>query len=134
MTDFKYSIPIPVPLGTKLYEFDTDCCNACYVQKNLRKNIALYPETKQLACSHTAPCHTRFRRVDSFEFTISNLEYVLKFWNTRVFTTPEEAEAAGRKLVEQHIKEMQEMGYAIKDDGTYEEEVVEEYKNSIKRS
>jgi predicted alternative tryptophan synthase beta-subunit len=74
-----------------------------------------------------APCHTRFRRVDSFEFTLNNIEYVLKYWGVRVFETPEEAEAAGRKLVSEHIKEMQEMGYAIKDDGTYEEAVLEEY-------
>lgn len=133
MTDFKYSLPIPVPLGTKLYEFDTNCCNACYIQKTLRKNISLYPETKQLACSAMAPCHTIFRRVDSFEFNLNNIEYVLKYWGTRVFKTPEEAEAAGKKLVAQHIKEMQEMGYAIKDDGRYEESVIEEYKKEYKK-
>lgn len=130
---FKYNLAIPLPIGSKFYRINTDCCNACYFQKQLRKNISLYPDTIALACSSSAPCHTRFKGVIEEELTLHNLAYVIELWGTKIFETYEEAEAAGKALVIQHIKQMQTMGYAVMDDGNIEPAVIEAYKNDPTR-
>ena len=130
---FKYNLPIPLPIGSKFYRINTDCCNACYFQKKLRRNISLYPDTIPLACSSSAPCHTQFKGVIEEELTLHNLAFVIELWGTKIFATYEEAEEAGKTLVTKHIRQMQDMGYAVMDNGKIEPAVIEAYKNDPTR-
>lgn len=121
---FKYSIPIPVPLGTTLFEYSTDCCNACWFSSELSDERNQLDDNKIIKCNSSAPCHTRYLRVNSITFSYSNLEYVLENWNKKVFLTSEEAEKAGKQLVKEHIKEMRALGYDVTDDGKISDEIL----------
>ena len=108
--EFEYSIKIPVPLGTKVWTFWTDCCHACYFQEKENRPACI-------VCSREAPCHTLKHAIQSKVLTFRNLETVLDGWGVFYFKTSIEAEEAGNKRVEENIKKMRELGYAIDDQG-----------------
>lgn len=125
---FKYHIAIPVPLGSTIYEYSTECCNACYIQKEHRAYVKTLPNTRDLGCSKKAPCHTQFLGVREMTFTLDNIKYVLDHWGDTLFATYDEAFQIGKELTAAHIKEMRDMGYAVADNGKIEPAVVKEYK------
>lgn len=105
---FEFNIPIPVPLGTTVYSFWTDCCDACYLQKRKDKTIV---------CSRESPCHTRKKSITPVVLNYDNLKTILDGWNVFYFRTSKEAEEAGNMRVAHNIQTMRAMGYAIDDEG-----------------
>ena len=107
---FEYSIKIPVPIGTKVWTFWTDCCHACYFQEKENRPIDVH-------CDRRAACHTLKHSIQNKILTFSNLETVLDGWGEFYFKTAAEAEAAGNKRVEENIKKMRSLGYDIDNRG-----------------
>ena len=70
-----------------------------------------------IKCSRESPCHTLKHCINSKVLTFSNLETVLDGWGIFYFKTAKEAEEAGNKRVEENIKKLRELGYAIDEQG-----------------
>lgn len=106
---FEFNIPIPVPLGTTVYTFWTDCGNACAFQKR---------DPQLIKCSRESPCHTKKKSVTPVTLGYDNLKTILDGWNVFYFRTSKEAEEAGNMRVAHNIQTMRELGYAVDDDGS----------------
>lgn len=106
--NFKYTIPIPVPLGERVWTFRTDCCDACHFQQR---------ENKVIACSRNSPCHTKKYSIEPVTVKYENLRDIVENWEKFYFYTSREAEEAGNKLVAANIKKMRELGYAVDENG-----------------
>lgn len=106
--EFKYTLPIPVPLGTKVWTFWTNCCNACAFQPR---------ENKEIFCGRGAPCHTLRHAIQSKEVSYANLQEISEGWGVYYFSTAKEAEEAGEKRIAANIQKMRALGYIIDDKG-----------------
>jgi len=111
----KKIINLPVPLGTIVYRFHTDCCDACLFQKE--KFDKLYPKAFEGRCSQDMLCHTRFSEIEPIIVNINNLDLILGKWKTKVFETKKEAEIAGKEFVAEHVRRLKELGFELNENG-----------------
>lgn len=111
ISEDKKIITLEVPLGSMIYEFRTRCCDACSFQKEKFKKEF----SDRDGCNHNSPCHTEYVGTHGFELNMNNLGYVLSGWRKDYFPTEKEAEEAGKKLVEDHIKWMTKHGFYVKE-------------------
>lgn len=105
---FKYSAPIPAPLGSTVYRFWTSCCDACWMQVN---------RDKRLQCDVNAICHTRLHSISAIVVDYNNLTLLIDGWGKNIFATYEEAEIAANTILNEHRKAMAELGYVLDEDG-----------------
>jgi hypothetical protein len=111
ISEDKKTINLPIPLGTTVYRFITDCNNACTFQKE--KFDEAFPETKNSRCNSKMPCHTSLHSIQPVILNLSNLDWVLNDWQINFFETEAEAREAGSKLVKEHRKQLLDMGLEI---------------------
>ena len=111
ISEDKMIINLPVPLESEIYEFLTDCNDACLFQES--KFNKIFPPKKGGRCGSHMPCHTKINQIMKRTINISNLDYILDNWGIKCFKTEEEALAAGSKLINQHREEMLKLGLEV---------------------
>ena len=111
----KKTINLPVPLGTTLYVFKTDCNDACLFQKE--KFDKLYPKNFEGRCGQDKLCHTRFAGIEPITLKVNNLEWILGKWDIKVFETEEEAKNRGKEFVSEHVIKFKELGFILDENG-----------------
>jgi len=111
ISEDKTQINLPVPLGSWLYHINLDCSDVCCFQKKLYCQHA-----EELKCDGYSPCHTRFCSPRDFEVRLSNLEYFLENWNTKIFLTYDEAEEKTVEIIQKNVKRMNELGFKLRND------------------
>ena len=115
MQEKKYTVEVPVPLGTTLYTYMLRCCDACVFQKEIFDQH-FYIVGKDGRCGYY-PCRTKYMGTRDIQFSLKNIESVLENFGKSYFLTPEEAESAGKMLVSENIKKMKELGFTLTEDG-----------------
>jgi hypothetical protein len=104
-------ISLPVPLGSKVYTYSTDCNNMCMKQKALLKTWL--NDENDIHCHPSSICHMKIRHIESMVVTLFNLITILTQWNKKIFATEEEALEAGNKIIEEHKKTLLSFGFEI---------------------
>lgn len=115
ISDDKRVITLPVPLGSTLYQVATECGDFCLFQQERFDKI--FPPTKEGRCAKDMPCHTMEWNVYKIVLKFSNIEFVLENWEKWVFPSEEAAQQRMKDVVESNRKKMQELGFAIREDG-----------------
>lgn len=111
----KTVITLPVPLGSTIYQVSTKCGDFCTFQQELFDKI--FPPTKEGRCGKEKPCHAVEAIIYKKKLEFSNMEYVLKNWETWFFLTEDAAEQRMKEVVEANRKKMLELGFNLRDDG-----------------
>lgn len=119
----KYTIEIPVPLGTTIYEYMTSCGDFCTFDDEKFDNC--FPPKTHGRCSRYMPCHTIYKGVREFQLTLENVGYVLKYWEDTIFETKEEAEKKGISIAEEHRKELAELGFELTEEGKVPKHIID---------
>ena len=119
----KYTIEIPVPLGTTVYEYMTTCGDFCTFDDE--KFDKIFPPKPEGRCSRQMPCHTVYKGVRELKLTLDNVGYILRLWNDSIFETKEEAENKGLEVIEEHRKKMVELGFELTEEGKVPQYIID---------
>ena len=110
-TDGK-TIILPVPLNTTIYRVSIRCGDLCMMQDKLFHNVF----GKVHECDEF-PCHTYHGEVIPMQLKFDNMAYILKYWNTRIFATKEEAGFQLSKIIIKNRERMNDLGFSMRADG-----------------
>lgn len=115
ISEDKRTINLPVPLGTTVYRINTDCNDACLLQKEVFNKVFL-PENRPAEgwCSSDMPCHTKMHSIRPVVLSMTNLEEILETFGNKTFETYEQAKFAGEKLIEIHKQQLSGLGLKYK--------------------
>lgn len=114
ISDDKKTITLSVPLGTKLYSYNTNCNNTCYRDSsdnmggNPTKGLRETEKALGVTCNTDAPCHVLFTGTINETLTLKNFSDILPLLNKKWFLTDKEAREAGIKHVMEHRKIMRD--------------------------
>lgn len=110
----KKTIKLDVPIGSKLYQFHTDCNDMCtYCEKEFREKF------HDACCSGESVCHTKAYNVKAFRLSLDNIGHVMDEWHKTIFETKKAAKKAMNKKIKKNRKAITAAGFELNKEGDY---------------